>query len=132
MEERSRRNDPYARDSDKEYAPLEADRVGGTKRGRRGDDEGVEMAPDATLLAGDNEDDPEEAYESPEETARRERTLDAMLDDAVNRDPEALAADEALIHSGEPAGDLTPKARRAFYRTVDLSPDDLDDEDLAE
>lgn len=115
-------SDPYKADSDKEYAALEADQV----------EAGDTVDPDVVVAPGLVEGAPEQAYPAAEETARRERELQSMLEESINRDPEALAADQARRHSDDPLGDLTPEARRALDRTPEFRTDDFDDEDLME
>lgn len=78
--------------------------------------------------AGD--DGVERAYPSAAQTRERQEELTDMLDESVNRDPEALASDEARIHSPHPEGGLTPSAMRFFDKTTELTPDDFDGEDL--
>jgi hypothetical protein len=114
--------DPYEADSEHEYAALEADEV---EAGDRIDD-GVIMAPQLV------EDAPEQGYPDLSETLEEEQELREMLRESVNRDPEALAADQSRRRSADPLGDLTPQARELFERTTEIRADDLDMEDLAD
>src|SRR4051812_8288178 len=112
-------NDPYERDSDREYAALEADRAAERtvqQEAKRFDD--VDMT-----IIGSGDDQPEDMYPMTAEIARREEELMEMLDESVNRDPEALAADQARRHSDDPEGDLSPAAREFFDRTTEFRAD---------
>lgn len=115
-------DDPYAADSDHEYVALEAD---GVDAGDVIDDE-VISAPALVEPA------PEDAFESAQGTADRERELREMLQDSINRDPEALAADQARRRSRDPQGDLSEEGRRLFENTTEITADDLDMEDLTD
>jgi hypothetical protein len=125
------KTDPYERDSDHEYAALEADRA--RERTVRRDAERFDTLDMEHTLAGD--DDVELAAPSASETRRGLEALGRALDGSVDRDPEALAIEHArraaldrdLDEGSGPEDELQARLDRMMDRTP-LSADDLDTE----
>jgi len=122
-QDRSKRRveDPYEADSDKEYEPLEADRL---------EEEEAGISPDTAIRAAETETGAGQAFPSPDETAARSRELREMLRESVNRDPEVLAADQSRLHSDDLLSGINAAGRRLLERTTEFEADDFDDEDL--
>lgn len=120
------KREPYRHDEDEQYEALEAD-AGEDNDVRDEADEYSGVDPEA-MYAEDEEF--EDAYPSAAQTRARTEELDRMLDESVNRDPEALAADQARRHSKSPEGDLSPEGRKLFDRTTEFRQDDFDTEDI--
>lgn len=123
------RRDPYERDSDKEYSALEADRIKEPPDRRPAPDR-VDDSVDATLLTSDNMDEPEQAYESLEETRRKSEELREALRESSNRDPEVLAAAQSRRSDAAAPADLPPKAREFFDNVPEMPEDAFDTEEV--
>lgn len=122
--------DPYDADSDKEYAPLEADRIPAPPAGGESPRDIIDEAVDANLFSEDNSDDPEDAYPSRNATGQQETQLREMLRESINRDPETLAAELARRRSADPESMLTREARTALDRAPEMPDDTFDTEDV--
>ena len=123
------RRDPYERDSDKEYSALEADRIKEPPDRRPAPDR-VDDSVDATLLTSDNMDEPEQAYESIEETRRKSEELREALRESSNHDPEALAAAQSRRSDAAAPADLPTKAREFFDNVPEMPEDAFDTEEV--
>lgn len=120
--------DPDEADSDHEYEPLEVDRADESRiRAEAGAFDDVDP-----LDVEEGGDGPEQMFPSRDETRVQEDELQGMLEESVNRDPEALAMDMARRHDPDARKDFTPEAWQRLDRSTELRPDDLDTEDLSD
>lgn len=116
---------PYERDSDHEYRALEAD--AGDEA--RIEEQARELEDERVLESGD--DRAGAAAPTDQETRDGLRELDAMLDNAQVRDPEALASDQARRHALV-ADEWQGPLDEMMEKTTELSADELDAEQSSE
>lgn len=121
----SARGNPYERDSDHEYAALEADRGDDAKI----DQQAIEFASvDANLISSTGDEDAESMAPSRGETRRRLQDLDDALDESIDRDPEVLAEADARRNATRP-DEVQPFLDDMMNKTP-LTADQLDTEAL--
>lgn len=126
-------SDPYEADSDHEYSALEADAA---DEARLAEDADRFEAID-TMAVQPGEDAPEQAAPRPIETAVQLRQLQTRVEESVDRDPEAVAANQARVRALEsgvdddyaPLDEPQPPLEDFMDRTP-LTTDGIDTEEL--